>query len=155
MPECSKFFKNVKIEITNYHHRKYICENGTFKKRILLLLFVQILFIQNFRFYSNCTIHLHTILSLVFIFVSFEKHVILKFRKRNVCFRTKLHFLCKRSRFLFTTSMVAPNNTALVSKVIFSGKSILKVSLSIKNSVRAPIHCLDIHPTSVPEGSMI
>ena len=144
----------MKIEITNYHHRKYICENGTFKKRILL--FVQILFIQNFSFYySNVQFTFSCNFTFNFHFCFFQKTCNPEIQKKKLCFRTKFQFLCKRSRFLFTTSIVAPNKTALVSKVIFSGKSILKVSLSIKNSVRAPIHCLDMHPTSVPEGSMI
>lgn len=49
--------------------------------------------------------------------------------------------------------MVAPNKMALVSRVAFDGKLTLKVSLSVSASVKNPIHCLDIKPTSIPDST--
>ena len=49
--------------------------------------------------------------------------------------------------------MVAPIKMALVSRVAFAGKLTLKVSRSVSASVKNPIHCFDIAPTSIPEST--
>ena len=49
-----------------------------------------------------------------------------------------------------TTSIVAPINIAFVVTSAPTGKSILKVSVSVKLSAHNPLHFLEISPTEIP-----
>ena len=52
--------------------------------------------------------------------------------------------------WFLTTSIVAPINIAFVVTSAPTGKSILKVSVSVKLSAHNPLHFLEISPTEIP-----